>query len=181
VIDWPIEQPTIYGDVISLRPLRESDIEAIYNACQDPTISAFTRVPYPYDFEMAVEFVRESAIAYRNHISATFAIEVGGKFAGTIGLHSLQLGDHMAEIGYWIESSYRGDGICTAALKLLTDFALEAMKFRRIEGLTDFDNAASQKVLERAGYQREALLASRVTKPDGNQIDMILFAKVASS
>jgi RimJ/RimL family protein N-acetyltransferase len=52
------------------------------------------------------------------------------------------------------------------------------MRFRRLEALADFDNKASQRVLERAGYNRDGLLQSRVTKPDGRQIDMVLFSKV---
>ena len=178
MIDWPVNQPTLQSNGVTLRPLREEDIDPIFNACQDPTIPAFTRVPSPYDREMAEEFVRESSIAYRNHISITFAIEVGREFAGTIGLHSLQISDHLAEVGYWMDSSFRGTGICTHALSILTDFAFTTMRFRRIEGLTNFDNFASQRVLERAGYIREAILASRTTRPDGSQIDMVLFAKV---
>ncbi len=204
MIDWPVNLPTLNsrtsgiavnggnnssgeasahdGSVHSftLRPLQESDIDPIFHACQDPTISAFTRVPYPYDREMAEEFVRESAFAYLNRIAVHFAIEIDGEFAGTIGLHTLKLSDHCAEVGYWIADSYRGKGICTEALLILTDFSLSVMRFRRLEALADFDNKASQRVLERAGYNRDGLLQSRVTKPDGRQIDMVLFSKVSS-
>ena len=207
MINWPIEQPTLASEnsaaSINLRPLVEGDIDAIFEACQDPTISAFTRVPYPYEREMAEDFVRESNIAYRNHVSISFAIEVqgsksqgkslahdsqfqgsssareisaGSHFAGTIGLHSLQLGDHMAEVGYWIAKDFRGQGICTIALKMLADFSLDVMGFRRLEALADFDNAASQKVMESAGFHRDALLKNRATKRDGRQIDMALYS-----
>jgi len=196
MINWPIEQPTLASEnsvgTLCLRPLAEGDIEAIFQACQDPTISAFTRVPYPYDFEMAEDFVRESSVAYRNHVSISFAIEVrdnqfqgtpasgenstGSHFAGTIGLHSLQLGDHMAEVGYWIAKDFRGKGICTNALKMLADFSFDVMGFRRLEALADFDNAASQKVMESAGFHRDALLKNRATKRDGRQIDMALYS-----
>ena len=91
---------------------------------------------------MAEEFVRGSDISYRNHQGIVFAIEVGGTFAGTIGLHSIQLGDHCAEIGYWIEKSFRGAGLCTTAVKLVNHLALNVMNFRRIEGLADFNNLA---------------------------------------
>ena len=185
MIDWPVNLPTLNSrttgaGAMILRPLGDSDIDPIFQACQDPTISAFTRVPYPYDREMAEEFVRESAFAYLNRISISFAIEIDGEFAGTIGLHTLKLSDHCAEVGYWIADSYRGKGICTEALLILTDFSLNIMRFRRLEALADFDNKASQRVLERAGYNRDGLLQSRVTKPDGRQIDMVLFSKVSS-
>jgi len=181
VINWPIDFPSIASPASShlqlkLRPLREDDIDSIFNACQDPTISAFTRVPFPYDRTMAEDFVRESDIAYRNHVTISFAIEVEGEFAGTIGLHSIQLGDHMAEIGYWVKQDFRGRGICTAALKMMSDFSLDVMGFRRLEALADFDNSASQKVMEKAGFTRDALLKNRATKRDGRQIDMALYS-----
>lgn len=190
MINWPVNQPTIHigspsrdkpspiDDVLILRPLREDDINAIYQACQDPTISAFTRVPYPYDKEMAEEFVRGSDLSYRNHQGVIFAIEKNGRFAGTIGLHGINLSDHCAEVGYWIEKSHRGSGLCTAALQALLGFSIDVLEFRRIEGMADFDNIASQRVMERGGMVRDALLRNRVTKPNGDQIDMVLFSKV---
>jgi RimJ/RimL family protein N-acetyltransferase len=178
VISWPVEQPTLSHSEVTLRPLREEDIDAIYQACQDPTIPAFTRVPSPYDREMAEEFVRGCDISYRNHQGIVFAMEKDGNFAGTIGLHSINLSDHCAEVGYWVEKSHRGSGLCTAATKTLLEFALEIMGFRRIEGLADYNNIASQRVMERAGMTRDALLRNRVTKPNGDQIDMVLFSMV---
>lgn len=178
MINWPIDIPTIKGVEITLRPLIEEDIEPIFQACQDLTISAFTRVPTPYERSMAEDFVRESDTAYRNHVSLSFAIEVDEVFAGTIGLHSIQLGDHLAEVGYWIEQSFRGKGICTEAMKVLSDFAIDVMGFRRLEALADFDNVASQRVMERAGYTRDGLLRNRATKRDGRQIDMALYSMV---
>ena len=60
----------------------------------------------------------------------------------------------------------------------VTDFALNIAEFRRIEAMADFDNTASQRVMERAGMARDALLRNRVTKPNGNQIDMVLYSVV---
>jgi ribosomal-protein-alanine N-acetyltransferase len=178
VINWPVEQPTLSSSELTLRPLREEDIDPIFRACQDPTIPAFTRVPSPYDREMAEEFVRGCDISYRSHQGIVFAMEKSGIFAGTIGLHGIKLSDHCAEVGYWVEKSHRGSGLCTAATKMLLDFTLNVMEFRRIEGMADYNNLASQRVMERAGMVREALLRNRVTKPNGDQIDMVLFSKV---
>jgi RimJ/RimL family protein N-acetyltransferase len=180
VINWPVEQPTLAHGDITLRPLKEDDIDSIYQACQDQTISSFTRVPYPYDREMAEEFVRGCDISYRNHQGIVFAIEVAGEFAGTIGLHGINLTDHCAEIGYWVEQSHRGKGLCTAALRSLIEFSLSVMEFRRLEAMADYNNLASQRVMERAGMVRDALLRNRVTKPNGNQIDMVLFSIVSN-
>ena len=185
MINWLPTQPTLDAGPILLRPLQESDVDAIYDSCQDPLISQFTRIPSPYDRDMAVDFVRGSHFTYLDHISLAFAIEYRGdesqqvaQFAGTVGLHSLQQGDHMGEVGYWMDSKFRGKGICTLAVRTLIDFAFSEMQFRRIEGLTDTRNLASQKVLEAAGFTRDAILKNRATRPDGSQVDMVLYSKV---
>lgn len=182
MINWPIEQPILVSDSelgrVTLRPPREEDIASVYQACQDPTIPAFTRVPSPYFKEHAEDFVRGSAIGYLNRSSITFVIDVDGVLAGAIDLHAINLSDHCAEVGYWIEKSHRGKGLCTNAVRTLLDFALNIMEFRRVEGLADFDNSGSQRVMERAGMVRDGLLRNRVTKPNGDQIDMVLFSKV---
>jgi RimJ/RimL family protein N-acetyltransferase len=133
---------------------------------------------------MAEEFVRGCDLSYRNHQGIVFAMEVSNaegapRFAGTIGLHGIQLSDHFAEVGYWVEKSHRGIGLCTAALQTLLQFSFGVMAFRRIEGMADFNNIASQRTMERAGMLRNALLQNRVTKPNGDQIDMVLFSKCA--
>jgi RimJ/RimL family protein N-acetyltransferase len=54
-------------------------------------------------------------------------------------------------------------------------------RFRRLAGLVDRDNHASKKVLLNAGYEHEGLMKSRVTRANGNQIDMDLFAATSDS
>ena len=188
MIYWPPTQPTLTAGSIRLRPVAESDADAIYRACQDPLIPHFTRVPSPYDRDMAVDFVRGCYFTYLDRVSLTFAIDYCGedgnqraRFAGTVGLHSLQQGDHMGEIGYWMDSAFRGRGLCTLAVRTLVGFAMGEMGFRRIEGLSDTSNLASQKVMEGAGFTRDAVLKERATRPDGSQIDMVLYSIVRES
>jgi RimJ/RimL family protein N-acetyltransferase len=59
---------------------------------------------------------------------------------------------------------------------MISELSLDVMGFRRIEALANFDNLPSQKVLERAGFNRDALLKNRATKSDGTQIDMALYS-----
>ena len=163
-----------------VRPLSESDIPAIYDGCQDPLISQFTPIPYPYEKEVAIDFVRASHFSFLDHTSMNFAVDYfDGEtttFAGTVGLHSLQQRDHMGEIGYWLSKEMRGKGICALAVKTLTEYAINVMGFRRIEALAAVANTPSHRVLERAGFVRDGVLKNRVTRPDGSQIDMVLYS-----
>jgi RimJ/RimL family protein N-acetyltransferase len=64
---------------------------------------------------------------------------------------------------------------------MVTSHAFETLGFRRLAGLVDSDNEASKKVLLTAGYEHEGLMKSRVTRTDGSQIDMDLFAATSDN
>ena len=180
MIWWPSEIPTLTYGLVTLRPSNESDIDDIYKACQDPLIPAFTTVPANYTIDHAIEFVRSDPFSLAERRELRFVIEHGNggdqKFAGVISLHTINIKNHTAEIGYWIAKEHRGKSIGTNAVKVLTNFGFETMGWNRIEAMIDHDNEASKKVVTRAGYEHEGLLRQRVIRADGDVIDMDLFA-----
>ncbi|CAN2233159.1 GNAT family N-acetyltransferase [Candidatus Planktophila dulcis] len=180
MIWWPTEIPTLQYGLVTLRPSEEKDIDSIFNACQDPLIPAFTTVPAAYTIDHAIDFVRSDPFSFAERREFRFVIDYGNgddvKFAGVISLHTINIKNHTAEIGYWLEKSMRGKGIGTIAAKMITDYGFKTLGFRRIDGLADVDNTASQKLLTSAGYQKEGILRNKVTRDDGRQIDMALFA-----
>jgi RimJ/RimL family protein N-acetyltransferase len=165
---------------VTLRPSEEKDIDSIFNACQDPLIPAFTTVPAAYTIDHAIDFVRSDPFSFTERREFRFVIDYGNgddvKFAGVISLHTINIKNHTAEIGYWLEKSMRAKGIGTIAAKMITDYGFRTLGFRRIDGLADVDNTPSQKLLTSAGYQKEGILRNKVTRDDGRQIDMALFA-----
>ena len=180
MIWWPTEIPTLQYGLVTLRPSEEKDIDSIFNACQDPLIPAFTTIPAAYTIDHAIDFVRSDPFSFAERREFRFVIDYGNgndvKFAGVISLHTINIKNHTAEVGYWLEKSMRGKGIGTIAAKMITDYGFKTLGFRRIDGLADVDNTASQKLLTSAGYQKEGILRNKVTRDDGRQIDMALFA-----
>ena len=181
MIWWPSEVPTLTYGTLTLRPSQESDIESIYQACQDPLISHFTTVPANYTLEHAQSFVRQlDPEGLQNKREIRFIIETNQgaapSLAGVISFHSPNFNNKVAEIGYWIAKEHRGKSIGTTAVKVLTNFGFETMGWNRIEAMIDHDNEASKKVVTRAGYEHEGLLRQRVIRADGNVIDMDIFA-----
>ena len=181
MIWWPSEVPTLTRGTLTLRPSQESDIESIYQACQDPLISHFTTVPANYTLEHAQSFVRQlDPEGLQSKREIRFIIEsnkdVTPGLAGVISFHSPNFNNKVAEIGYWIAKEHRGKSIGTTAVKVLTNFGFETMGWNRIEAMIDHDNEASKKVITRAGYEHEGLLRQRVIRANGDVIDMDLFA-----
>ena len=185
MIWWPNEIPTLQYGLVTLRPSTERDIDSIFKACQDPLIPAFTTVPANYTIDHAIDFVRSDPFSFSERRELRFVIDYGNgddlRFAGVISLHTINIKNHTAEIGYWMEKSMRGKGIGTIAAKMITDYGFRSLGFRRIDGLADVENAASQKLLTSAGFQKEGILRNKVTRDDGRQIDMALFATTDST
>lgn len=185
MIWWPTEVPTLSHGLVTLRPSAESDIDSIYQACQDPTIPRFTTVPSPYTLDHAIDFVRSDPFSLMERRELRFIIDYGNgadrTFAGVISLHTINIRNHVAEIGYWMEKSSRGKGIATTAAKMITDHGIRTLGFRRIEALVDSENSASQKLLLSAGYEKEGVLRNKVTREEGRQIDMVFFAAIDST
>jgi RimJ/RimL family protein N-acetyltransferase len=194
MIWWPTEVPTIQHGQFTLRPLSEADIDAIYQSCQDPLIPRFTTVPSPYSVELAQAFVRTRApqlfeerkaiqwiLTVSKDVSQN-AFKVGGEtFVGPFSIHGIEEQNHIGEIGYWLNKDVRGHGYGSIGSKMVTNYAFETLGFRRLAGLVDSDNQASKKVLLNAGYEHEGLMKSRVTRANGSQIDMDLFAATSDN
>lgn len=183
MIWWPGEIPTLQYGRISLRPPAESDVQKIFDACQDPLIPRFTTVPAQYTLAHALDYVQRVPASLELRREFPFIIEFGvgdeKVFSGAISFHSISLENSRAEVGYWIDAPMRGKGIGTIATKIITNYGFRTMGFRRIEAAVDIDNTASQKLLISAGYSKEGVLAQRVTRSDGSQIDMVELAALA--
>lgn len=183
MIWWPKEIPTLqYGRHTLRRPV-ENDVTAIFNACQDELIPRFTTVPANYTMAHALDYVQRVPASIELKRELPFVIEFGvgdeKKFAGVISFHTISIENYRAEIGYWMCAPMRGKGIGTIAAKMITGYGFETMGFKRIEAAVDADNHASQKLLLSAGYMREGVLRQRVTRSNGEQIDMVELAALA--
>ena len=62
------------------------------------------------------------------------------------------------EIGYAITASERGKGYCTEAVKIMVDYLFMSKDRVRLQSATNSENKASQRVLEKAGFQREGVI-----------------------
>lgn len=111
--------------------------------------------------------------------SEMFVIEIDGQCAGWINLHDLnkKYHEHKATIGYCLHPNFRGRGITSKAVKLVTNYAFKKYKLKRISGWCRTFNKASAKVLENSGFKLEGILRKNKIK-DGKYLDDMVWAKV---
>ena len=182
MIWWPTEVPTLTRGLVTLRKPELKDTQAIFDGCQDPLIPRFTAISANYSMAHALDYVQRVDASLRTQRELPLVIEYGNgedrKFAGTISFHSISVKNSVGEIGYWMSESMRGKSIATTAVRMLTDYGFATIGFKRVEAMVDIENIASTKLLASAGYQREGLLRKKISRDDGRQVDMYLFAAI---
>ncbi len=75
-----------------------------------------------------------------------------------IGMIELRPKGHSVEIAYVLARAYWNRGYVTEAVCTVVDWVLNQPSVYRVWAVCDVENAASARVLEKAGFQREGIL-----------------------
>jgi RimJ/RimL family protein N-acetyltransferase len=162
--------------ICRLRPFREPDEADLAAIADDAEVAQWLRdrFPHPYTREHARAWI--ALAAAEEPPPKSLAIEADGRLAGGIGL---VLGEDIArrsaEVGYWLGRAYWGRGVATAALAGFVRWAMPTFGLTRIFAAAFTDNAASRRVLEKAGFRLEGVLRRAAVK-NGRVVDDALYA-----
>lgn len=87
-----------------------------------------------------------------------FALEERGTghFIGDCGLRTMENDTRLGQIGYTIARQHWNQGFASEAVRGLVSFAFASFPFHRITASADPRNTGSCRVLEKAGFAKEA-------------------------
>ena len=97
-----------------------------------------------------------------------------GELLGGVALHHFDPMRDTLEVGYWLLKDARGRGVATRSVRAAIDHAFSNGVFR-IEAHVRIGNDASERVLERLGFEREGV-KRRFLRHDGERVDATLFS-----
>jgi len=160
-----------------LRPPKENDAAELARLANDRTIFDNVRdyFPHPYRLKDANSFIAQTM---GEDPAVTFAICYKKELAGVIGIKKQSdIYRKSGEVGYWIGAPYRGMGIATMAVSLITTYGLSSLGLNRLYAGVFSRNPASMKVLEKCGYLREGIARNAVWK-NGQLLDEYRYAFV---
>src|SRR5277367_3542748 len=179
-------EPLLRGDGLYLRPAVSGDFAAWVRLRgesrdfltpwepvwpeDDLTRAAFRRRLRRQSDEMA----RDEAFSFLIFDAGADTL-LGGLTLGGIRRGVAQSGT----LGYWMGAPHAGKGRMTRAVAAAVRFGFSTLRLHRIEAACLPENAASQTLLERNGFQREGL-ARGYLRINGAWRDHLLFALVES-
>jgi RimJ/RimL family protein N-acetyltransferase len=165
------------GTRVTLRPWKPADAAALARHANNLNVARHLRdrFPHPYTIADARQFIQSTA---GMQPAMQFAMIAGGEAVGGIGFFpGADVERFSAEIGYWLAEPLWGRGITVDAIGLMSHYAFEVCNMLRLFALPFADNAQSIRVLEKAGYVREATLRASSVK-QGTIRDQALYALV---
>ncbi len=161
-----------------LRPLRRQDAPALTRHADNHNVARYLRdrFPQPYSLEDARRFFE-----YVNETKGecVACIDLAGEAAGAIGLQfRTDVERCSAELGYWLGEPFWGRGVMTQAIRHFTAWAMPRFELTRVYAEVFAGNPASERVLEKAGFDRIGVLRKAAIKR-GRHHDYVLYDLVS--
>ena len=154
------------GQNINLRNVVKADAQSIYEYARDKDISRYTYVPYPYEIENALKFIRYSQQQIKKGDEYHLGIELkgAGHIIGMIGLMKISQENRHGEVGYWLGKRYWHRGYAADALQLMLEFGFTRLRLLRIWARVMHPNRNSARMLEKTGFVYEGCLRKNINK-----------------
>ena len=159
---------------IKLRIWKQDDLVDLVHNANNPNIAErlTDAFPSPYTLDKGQEFLDH---VMKQVPCEVLAIDLNGKVIGNIGIHPQSDVNRLnAELGYFIGETHWGKGYATQAIQQMISYAFENFPIERIFARPFGSNLASQRVLEKAGFELEARINGILIK-NGKIEDELIF------
>lgn len=160
---------------IIIRSWQKGDEEDLAHQANNKKIFDNVRdlFPHPYTIEEAKKWILFNS---KLRPSQNKAIVVDGRVAGSIGMMRMEdIYRKNAEVGYFLGEAYWGKGIMTIALRQFVDYIFHTFDIIRISAPVIEHNRASQRVLEKVGFRKEAYHIKSIFK-NGEYLNELVYA-----
>jgi RimJ/RimL family protein N-acetyltransferase len=164
---------------VRLRPIEEADLDSLHRFESDPSSMG----PYlPSAFRSPhARRRRWEEDGWLGADSGQLAVALpDGTLAGIVGWRSVQTGGPEAgclEIGALLFPEHRSRGLGTAAQRQLVEYLYATTLANRLQAITNGENIAEQRALERIGFRREGIMRG-LAFDAGRWHDGVLYARL---
>jgi RimJ/RimL family protein N-acetyltransferase len=161
----------VVGLGLLLREWEAGDVPAMVELFDDDEVARWTPLASPFDRAAAERYFQRAQERRAQGFSVQLAVTTDGRTP--LGeLSAFRRGDdgREVELGYAIGASYRGRGLATRSVRLLTGFAYRELEARRVILRIEPGNEASRAVARATGYRLADQPQVPVTEPDGSEV-----------
>ena len=176
-----LDVPVLDGDGLRLRPITETDVERVAEACSDPVTQHWLPLPSPYTAQEAASWIASTldSTATGEQVTWGIADQVSDLLLGNVSIFRLR-SPAGNEVGYWMHPDARGKGLMTSAVRRAARYGFDELGCRRLYLMASAGNTASRTVAERAGFSHVGTERSASVLRDGSVEDLLVFDLLAT-
>lgn len=169
--------PNLETEHLSLRRLLQSDVNEVFALRSNEEIMKYIPRPLAKTTDDALEHIATIDVMIDKNEGINWAITFknSSEIIGIIGHYRIQPQNHRAEVGYILNPEYHGQGIIPEALKKILDYGFNEMKLHSVEAVIDPNNIASERVLIKSGFTKEAHFIENQFY-DGRYLDTVIYS-----
>ena len=167
---------------VRVRPYEPSDADDMCAAAIESVREIEPWMPWchaNYGRADALGWVEATTVGRAKKALFDFAVLSDGMYVGGCGINRINWMERVANLGYWVRTSATGQGIATTAARQVLDWAFSETTLNRIEIVVACKNLPSQRVAEKLGAHRDAVLRER-TFVNGQPADAVMFSVLRS-
>ncbi|CAN5732184.1 GNAT family N-acetyltransferase [soil metagenome] len=163
---------------VSLRLPRKQDAGALGMACVDTELASWVEPPVPTPTAAGYRLLSQFQLGWEEgRIGSFLYVPSEVKEVGAVIVLMVEDDPAVAEIAYWVSPALRGRGIATRSVTLVARWAFHRLPLQRLWLEIEPGNAASHRVAERSGFQREGLLRSHCRdRRSGSRHDCVVYS-----
>jgi len=152
--------PNLETERLILRRVADTDVKEILELRSNVETMRYIPRPLLQTIGDALEHIANIDAKIENQEGINWAITLKGspKLIGLLGHYRIKPENFRAEIGYMLLPDFKGQGIISEAVKEVLKYGFEVMQLHSIEAVIDPANLASEKVLQKTGFIKEAHL-----------------------
>ncbi len=142
-----------------IRPLTLSDDVGMLEMNSDPEVHRYVGKKPVNSIEQSRDDIRFIMQQYKDYGIGRWAVveKASGEFVGWTGFKFLKGPIHghsdFIDFGYRLVKRHWGKGYATESGRVSLDYGIGTLNFKDIYAMTDVDNAASRRVLEKLGLE----------------------------
>jgi N-acetyltransferase len=173
---------TLTGKKIRLRPLLDSDAQALVNAASDGELwnLPYTVVPSK---ETVDQYITRAIDGRNAGTVIPFIIEdiASDKAIGSTRFWKIDTNNRKLEIGHtWYSQSFQKSHANTEVKYLMLSYAFEELKCVRVQFTTDELNQDSRNAILRIGAKQEGIVRNERIMPNGRIRNSVRFSIIDS-
>ena len=159
-----------------LRAPEPEDLDVLFNMENDSSIWTVSGNAVPYSRYQIKKYIQQSQHDFYTDRQIRFMIvrEADDVVLGSVDLTDIDPYNGRAEVGIALLSDYRGQGIASAALKIVLGYAKSVLRLRQLFCLVPADNDTSVKLFASNGFGESGRLRQWLVHEDSYSDVLIL-------